>query len=622
MRQGRPPGAICAAGAALWCSIAGEAVAGPRRGPVPILPPKNDPVMTAPMRAAPLLSALAAALALALAPAAGPFAGESIEAEAESAAPELSFSGAYLAARSAFRARNMTLAADYLLAALAEDPGNPSLLRQAHVALVSAGRAPEALAAARKLVAARDAEEVRIAPLTVAVDAIGRGAFDEAADALGLLPLDAYHAVLVPLLEGWLAAARGDPAGGLAAIGPAAMEDGYDGLRARHIAMLQELAGDAAAARAAWLQALELPGAESADFVTAYGGFLERQGRPEAARALYTAMLEALPAELWPAASLARLDRGEPPPAAIDSAREGAADAMLGVAREVRATGGPGAALYYAQLVAHLAPENDAAHLLVGELFGAMERYGEAVAAYDRVDSASPLGWSARLRKASGLDRDGETERALALLARMAQERPGRTDALAAQGDILRRHERWLEAVAVYDNAFARKGAEAAPDWRLHYMRGIALERSGDWDRAERDFVAALEIEPEQPFVLNYLGYTWVDRGERLARALEMIERAVEQRPNDGFIVDSLGWAFYRLERFDEAVTQLERAVELEPDDPVINDHLGDAFWRVGRFTEARFQWRRALSLAEDDETLLAAVQTKLRSGLGDDDAI
>ena len=151
--------------------------------------------------------------------------------------------------------------------------------------------------------------------------------------------------------------------------------------------------------------------------------------------------------------------------------------------------------------------------------------------------------------------------------------------------------------------------------WSLLYSRGIALERSKQWARAETDFIKALELEPEQPYVLNYLGYSWVDQGIHLERATGMIEKAVELRPRDGFIVDSLGWAYFRIGDYGGAVRELERAVELRPQDPVINDHLGDAYWMVGRRLEARFQWRRALAL-EPEADVAGTITNKLEDGL------
>jgi Flp pilus assembly protein TadD len=210
-------------------------------------------------------------------------------------------------------------------------------------------------------------------------------------------------------------------------------------------------------------------------------------------------------------------------------------------------------------------------------------------------------------------EQEGNKAEALRLTEAAARAAPDNRTVQLAYADILRASERNAEAAAVLDRLIAR---QAKPDWRLLYMRGISLERAGDWPAAERDLQAALKLNPDEAEILNYLGYAWVDRGERLTEAFTMIERAVALKPQSGAIVDSLGWAHYRLGRYDEAVKHLERAVELEPADPTVNDHLGDAYWRVGRRSEAQFQWRRALTL-EPEPKLKADAEAKLRTGLG-----
>jgi Flp pilus assembly protein TadD len=254
--------------------------------------------------------------------------------------------------------------------------------------------------------------------------------------------------------------------------------------------------------------------------------------------------------------------------------------------------------------------------LLVGDVLMSRERYADAVEAYRKIDPDTAYGWSARLRVADALYEMGKLDEATALLEKMAKQRPDRIDALVNLGNYLRYKEKYKESVAAYDRAFERVGAPSRNNWALFYSRGIALERSGGWERAEKDFLKALEFEPEQPYVLNYLGYSWVERGKNLDRAQAMIERAVQQRQNDGYIVDSMGWVLYRLGKYEDSVKHLERAVQLRPEDPVINDHLGDAYWRVGRKHEARFQWHRAISFKPADVEK-AKIEVKLDKGMG-----
>ena len=515
--------------------------------------------------------------------------------------------GAFLAAQHALAQRDMAAAADYLLAALDRDPANGQALRQAHFALVSSGRVAEAVPLARELV--EQGPEEQFSSLTLTADALARGDWEAALDALGAFARSGFGDALVPLIESWIEVGRGSHERALAVLGAYDRGDDLDPVRAYHAGLIEALAGDAEAADTAFRAALALDRA-----ALAYGDFLERQGRPLEARAVYEELLAGSPDSLWRERALARRDGPAAPGAHIDEPVEGAAEALL-AGWSFDDSLDPDIRLAYARLAAHLVPDDPSVHLAVGDILERERRHAAAIGAYRRVEASSPLAWTARLGIAVNLDDMGDTEAAIALLRAMIDERDERSDALVVLGDVLRVAERYREAVAAYDRAFLRRDEAMPADWRLYYVRGIALERSGEWPRAEADLLRALELQPEHPFVLNYLGYSWVDMGSRLEEALDMIERAVEQRPRDGYIVDSLGWAFYRLRRYDEAVEQLELAVEYRSADPVINDHLGDAYWMVGRRMEARVQWRRAISLAGDDAELVAAIEAKLDSG-------
>jgi tetratricopeptide (TPR) repeat protein len=274
-------------------------------------------------------------------------------------------------------------------------------------------------------------------------------------------------------------------------------------------------------------------------------------------------------------------------------------------------------ALIYGRFALRLSSDFPLAQVLLGGLLESLDRKTEALALYDAVNPNSPLYWSARLRKAETLDELKRTDEAISQLKKMAGERKDQYEPLTRLGDMLRAKKRYEEAATSYSQAVNRIGKLAKNHWSLLYARGIAYERSKQWPKAEADFLQALKLSPEQPFVLNYLGYSWVDQGLHLDRARDMIERAVRLRPNDGYIVDSLGWVLYRLRDYEGAAKRLERAVLLRPDDSTINDHLGDAYWRVGRYLEARFQWRRALSLGPEEKDI-PKIQQKLQRGLAD----
>jgi Flp pilus assembly protein TadD len=314
---------------------------------------------------------------------------------------------------------------------------------------------------------------------------------------------------------------------------------------------------------------------------------------------------------------LAALQGGEAPEPPFTDAAGGMADALLGIAEALNQERGAARAIVYARLALFLRTDLAEASLLIADILAEQDNLEGAIAVYQSVEDGSPLAYTAKLRMASAQHTLERREEAYQLLEELADAEPQRIEALVQLADLARRDEEYARAEEAYSRAIARIGAPAREHWTLYYARGIAYERLKRWPEAEADFLQALELEPEQPFVLNYLGYSWVDMGMNLDQAKGMLNRAVELRPNDGFVVDSLGWVYFRLGEFQNAVEQLERAVELEPGDPVINEHLGDAYWRVGREREARFQWRRALSLEPEDDAV-AAIEEKLRSGLPD----
>jgi Flp pilus assembly protein TadD len=261
-------------------------------------------------------------------------------------------------------------------------------------------------------------------------------------------------------------------------------------------------------------------------------------------------------------------------------------------------------------------PDLALAQLLLSDVLSAQNKPDASLSVLAQIPASSPYWWSARLRVAADLEMLDRSEDAIEQLKEMSAEAPNRAGADMQLGDLLRGKKRFTEAVEAYDEAIRRLRAAGMPErWSLYYSRGIALERSGQWKTSEGDLLHALELKPEQPLVLNYLGYSWIDRGENLERGLKMIEKAVELRPEDGYIVDSLGWAHYRLGDYSSAVQYLEKAIELVPEDPTINDHLGDAYWQSGRPSEARFQWRRALQFGPEANEV-KPIEAKLDRGL------
>jgi len=301
----------------------------------------------------------------------------------------------------------------------------------------------------------------------------------------------------------------------------------------------------------------------------------------------------------------------------VPDAKAGMAEALFDMASLMRQGNALDMAMVFSRLALALKPDFALAQMNVADILASQGRFAESNAAYAAIPADSPAAEFGRLRTAMNLEEMGQTDAALAALDALAQAKPDDLDALVTKGDVLRRKQRFAEAATAYDAAIRRIKTIETHHWPLLYSRGIAYERSGEWPKAEADFKKALELKPDQPDVLNYLGYSWIDKGIHLPEARAMIEKAVSLRPRDGAIVDSLGWALYRMGEFQNAVQVLERAIELRPEDPTINDHLGDAYAMVGRQYEAVYQWRRALALTDPkDSDLIVAIEKKLAHGL------
>ena len=274
--------------------------------------------------------------------------------------------------------------------------------------------------------------------------------------------------------------------------------------------------------------------------------------------------------------------------------------------------------MVYLQLALYLTPNQPLALLSLADLYEQLKKPELAIKVYERMPPNSPLRRNSEIQLAINLDSLDRTDEARAHLDKLIAQRPHDTEAIIALGNILRGRKMFAECAETYGRGIATIAKPEKPNWLIFYFRGICYERSKQWPKAEADLKKALELFPDQPHVLNYLGYSWVDQGINLEEGMTMIRRAVDQRPDDGYIVDSLGWAFYRIGNFEDAVKHLERAIDLKPEDPTINDHLGDAYWRVGRTLEAKFQWAHARDLKPEPEEL-PKIEAKMENGLPDD---
>lgn len=525
-------------------------------------------------------------------------------------------SGSYLAGQHAYREADLGSAADYMIQALAADPDNPTLLRRVLVLQIAEGRLGSLESLARRVADLAPGDPV--AALYLSLEMARKGDFQGAASQMQGQPPRGLMQLTRPLLLAWMLQGKGDTEAALKLLGDIRQEDGLSLLASFHRGLLLMVSGrpeEATATLEALMASLETPPLR---LVMTLGWIYESQGKTDRARTLYQSargdQADGRIIDRW----LDRLDRGQAPGPVAPDVLHGLAEALYDIATGLRNDRATEAALIHARLALHLDPGHASKILLIGDLLQDQRRWDEAIAVFEKVPEASPYSWNAAMAIGESLNATTRRDAAIAHFRALSERHKDRHEALVRVGDLLRAAESYTEAADAYDAALARIDDPERANWTLYYVRGIAHERAKQWDKAERDFKQALTLQPDQPLVLNYLAYSWTDQGIRLDEAHEMIERAVAQRPTDGYIVDSLGWVLYRKGRFEDAVRQLERAIELQPNDPVINDHLGDAYWQAGRRLEARFQWQRVLTLKPEDKSLIDSVEKKLEAGLPD----
>lgn len=530
------------------------------------------------------------------------------------ATEETSLWGTYLAARSASAAKDLDTAAQFFSDALQRDPHNAELLARAFVLRIAAGQIDEAIPLAQQVMRVDAAD--RLGRLVLAVKAIKDKRFRTAVSNLKISDHGNISDITGGLIAAWASQGAGDTNDAFAILDRIKGTELYDIFRDYHAGLLAELAGRQPEA------AKRLAAAYKADpnalrVMEAYARNLARNGDKAKATEVLNAFLARAPENPVAKALLADIAAGRPIAPIIRDAQRGAAEVLFGLGSALSRDGGDELAAIYLQLSLYLDDENGLTLISLADLYDQMKRPEKVVEAYRHVPDSSPMKRASEIQLALALDDLERTDEALARLDALLKKAPNDVDVLTAKGNILRARKRFEEAVTVYDQAIAQLSKAEPRNWTLFYFRGIAEERSKTWAKAEADFKKALELQPDQPLVLNYLGYSWVDQGLNLDEAMTMLKRAVDLRPTDGYIIDSVGWAYFRLGKFEEAQRWLERAIDNKPADPVINDHLGDAYWRVGRTLEARFQWAHARDLKPEPEDLVR-IEKKIEDGLSE----
>lgn len=530
-----------------------------------------------------------------------------------------SLSGAYLAARVAEVDNDLDSAIAYYKRALAFDTENEQLQQSLMLALIAQGRFEESLPYAENLKKVPDVE--RFSRVALAVEAFRKKDYKAAQNLLKLSLESDLDRLISSIMTAWAKSGAGDVKDAMGYLEKLKGPEWYQLFTTYHRALIADAAGDTQTADRIFgevIDNVQAGGAAPETWLRAAEAnvrSLAARGEKDKALALLDKAESFVSGRVPLIALREKIEKGEKVTPLIADPAAGASEILLDLASALNRGGGEPFVRIYLRYSLALNPEGDAALLQLAGVAEQQEKAEEAIALYQRVPADSPLKRAAELQLGLNLADLDRQEEAVTHLKALLDQDPDDMRAYLALGGVYSSKENFRAAADVYDQAVARLDKPETSNWNIFYQRGIAYERLKEWPKAEPNFRKALELQPEQPQVLNYLGYSWVDMDMNLEEGLDMIRKAVELRPSDGYIVDSLGWAYYKLGRFDEAVTELERAVSLKPDDPILNDHLGDAYWRVGRKLEATFQWSHARDMKPEPD-VLAQVQKKLAEGL------
>lgn len=514
-------------------------------------------------------------------------------------------SGAYLAGRQASLSNDYSAAASYYARALMQDRKNPALMENALLAFLALGQIREAYPIALNL--NKIVPDNQASAFVIAADTLGpEGNLDDDAPAIG--------PVVDGLINAWRLLDRGKTEESLAAFDEMIEDERMRAFGSYHKALALAQVGDLEAADALFSSQDGATSLLTRGGTLAHAQVLSQLGRfDEAIELLNTAIgAEDLTVQRY----VAKFSEGEPIPYdVVATPREGYAETFHSVSIALNGQAADGFTLLYSRIAEYLDPGNTDAILLSAGLLEQLEQFELATEAYDRVPRESDAFVEAEIGRANALQSAEREDAAVEVLNQLSETHSDVSRVHIALGDTLRRMSQFEDSAEAYEKAIDLFLEPRPQQWPIYYARGITYERIDKWPEAEADFRLALELNPGQPHVLNYLGYSFVEMGENLDEALSMIEEAAAARPDDGYITDSLAWVFFRLGRYDEAVEPMERAVALTPLDPIINDHLGDVYWAVGRDREAEFQWRRALSFDPEEEEA-DRIRRKLEVGL------
>ncbi len=528
-------------------------------------------------------------------------------------APKGSLLGSYLAGQVARGQRDHDAAARYFAKALEIDPQSSVLLEQTFVLQLARGNWPRSIKLANELI--QKGKKQRFSHMVLALQAILKDDFAKADELFSSAerrsPLGKMIGILV---ESWMYEAKGKSQKALDNLNRLTVMSWSKFYQDYHRAMIADQAGRHTLARQTYKRMFKKD-PRSLRLMEAYVRHLSATGAAKKALKLIATHVRNNGGHPLVVDLQDRLEKGEKLSLIASTPREGLAELYYGIGDALTGDGGVDLGMIYLQAGLKLRPDLSLASMALAEAYEESKHFEQANRIYDKIGKDSPLWPGATVHRAFNLNSLDKVDEAKKSLDELIAAYPNDITAAEAQGNILRAHKRFKEAVVYYTKAINLLPASAQFHWKYYYSRGVCYERLKDWSNAEKDLLHAHKLDPDQALVLNYLGYSWVDQGLYLNKAMRFIRRAVELKPDDGYFVDSLGWAHFRLHNYKKAAIELERAVEIKPDDPVINDHLGDAYWRVGRKLEAQFQWKQSLTL-EPEEVDAVKIREKLKRGL------
>jgi tetratricopeptide (TPR) repeat protein len=531
--------------------------------------------------------------------------------------PALSLEGNFLSAYVAGSARDTEAATVFFRQAIQEDPRNQELLERAFVAFLANGSMPDAIRAAERL-SGQDGSN-NLAQFALSVRAIKTQKYADARARLSKSIRGRQADLTATLLSAWTFAGSKDGKQALATVDKLKNERAFDQFREYHAALIADVTGNPAEAEKRFKAAYEGE-RNTLQVVDAYGRFLAKRGRKDEALKVYKAFDEVAPRHPIVRTAMKALEEGKPLMPLVTNAQEGAAELLYGLGVVGNTQGDELTAIIYLRLGLDLKPDHALALVTLGDVYERLKQYDKANEIFARIPKDSPVRTSADISIGHNYELMGQSEDAIAHLERLMKEHPDDVDVVMALGNVQRSRKKFAEAAETYDKAIKLIGQPERGHWILFFYRGTSYERAKQWEKAEADLKKALELVPEgltaaRAQVMNYLAYSWVDQNMNIDEAFKMLTKAVELAPRDGMIIDSLGWAYYRMGRYEDAVRELEKAVELKPGDATINDHLGDAYWKVGRKLEAKFQWDHAKNSDPEHEELVKILK-KIDNGL------